>query len=158
MNFSTIFEIVEDLFADLFSGIFHGTFFVAFFRNFHNLLQYFKFFSNFYHFYGVSRFFCCKYLEKGFIFWWGGKGCFYPKVWNCTTCPRQCLTRNLTCVEADACKGGCYCLPPFYETNRGYCVLSFTEVCQAESALGLIQNTTAQTTTTAPANGTNAVA
>lgn len=43
MNFSTIFEIVGDLFADLFSGIFHGTIFVAFFRNFHNLLQYFNF-------------------------------------------------------------------------------------------------------------------
>lgn len=76
------------------------------------------------------------------MWWWSGKGCFLPKIWNCTSCPRKCSTKNITCVEDSNCVGGCVCLPPFYETNRGYCVLAFTEVCQAEAALGSVLNAT----------------
>lgn len=98
-------------------------------------------------------------LEFGVLgFFWSWNRCVYPKTWNCTACPPKCSTMNLWnsgCSGSHNCS--CFCRYPLLETNRGYCVYKFSEVCTTEAKLGVILNSTTKAVNfTALNNRTNA--
>lgn len=87
-------------------------------------------------------------------FFWSWNRCVYPKTWNCTACPPKCSTMNLGCSRSYNCS--CVCRYPFHETNRGYCVSKFSEVCATEASLGVILNSTMNAVNSTALNRTNA--